>query len=202
MARELTFSLGGREYAAAPAKVDRKKLYGWTETLALDDDGNECRLVSMDETGTVIIPAGGVGLGVLSPEMEWVDRSTLKAVTLDGQDASILPSSYSAPIELQEVVTPEEYLSHSITAFYQILGADPALVAAARDKIYTFPYLYRDGYEGQRAFLMESDGNLYMMLGYLAPFELLGLDEVGIIEDEEADDAEEEESDDIDFGMF
>lgn len=201
MARNLTFALGGREYAATPLKIERKKLYGWTETIALDDDGNECRLVSMDETGTVIIPKGGVGLGIVSPELEWVDRGSLKVVSLDGGEAQLIKSSYDTTIALSQTATPEEFLDCAITAFYQIPDADPELIAAAREKLFTFDYIYRDGYETQRAFLVENEGALFMMLGYKAELEMLSLDEAGVIE-EEPEEAEEEESDEIDFSMF
>lgn len=30
MARELTFKLAGSDYNAAPVKLERKKIYGWT----------------------------------------------------------------------------------------------------------------------------------------------------------------------------
>lgn len=34
MARELQFKLGDSVYSFSPDKVDRKKIYGWTETVA------------------------------------------------------------------------------------------------------------------------------------------------------------------------
>ena len=56
MAKNLSFTLDGAEYFAAPVKIERKKLYGWSEVIALDDEGNECSLVTVDETGSFIIP--------------------------------------------------------------------------------------------------------------------------------------------------
>lgn len=41
MARELIFKLGGSDYGAAPVKLERKKIYGWTDTVATDKDGKE-----------------------------------------------------------------------------------------------------------------------------------------------------------------
>ena len=57
MAKQLSFSIGGKEFSAEPNKVDRKKLYGWSEVFASDDDGNECVLVAADSAG-IIIPKG------------------------------------------------------------------------------------------------------------------------------------------------
>ncbi|GHT60006.1 hypothetical protein FACS1894109_16980 [Spirochaetia bacterium] len=58
MAKCLNFSLGGVVHSATPVKVDRKKLYGWSETKAFDEEGHECMLASTDESGSVIIPKG------------------------------------------------------------------------------------------------------------------------------------------------
>jgi len=201
MARSLIFSINGSEYAGAPSRLDRKKLYGWSETLALDDNGNECKLVSMDETGTLIIPKGGLGLGILTPDKQWVDRSHLKAVTLDGDDAVRAPSTYDAPVALAETATAEKLLDHSITGIYQILDADPTLLGAVGEQIFTFEYHYQSGYAGYQAFLLASEGILFMLLGYSSNFEMLGLDEIGSIE-EDLDEEEDEDSDEIDFSMM
>ena len=34
MAKELLFKLVGSEYSAAPVKLERKKIYGWTSLVA------------------------------------------------------------------------------------------------------------------------------------------------------------------------
>ena len=45
MAKELMFKLGGADYGAAPVKLERKKIYGWTDTVATDKDGNVCAIL-------------------------------------------------------------------------------------------------------------------------------------------------------------
>ena len=42
MAKELTFKLADKEYGAAPVKLERKKIYGWTDTVATDRSGEVC----------------------------------------------------------------------------------------------------------------------------------------------------------------
>ena len=200
MARALTFTLGGTAYAAAPAKIDRRKLYGWTQTIALDDDGFECALASMDGSGTFIIPPGGSGLGVLTPDRSWVDRSTLKAVTLDGADAPLLPSSFDAPVELAAPASAEQLLDCNITAAYQLDDGEE-LAAALGDQIYAFDYVYRAGYTSNRAFVLAAGGEAFLLVGYPNSFEFVGLEQADSIdESEDADD--DTDSDDIDFSMF
>ena len=203
MAKEMKFAIGGKEFAAEPVKIDRKKLYGWSEVHAFDDDGNECVLVSTDSSGTIIIPKGGVGLGVLSASGKWVERRSLKTVNTDGSDAEIAPSSYNVVNALTRKATEEELLDCSITAFYHMQATDE-LISAIGSDIYRFDYCYRDSYETSPAFLLTSelDGKkeLFLMVGKENEFDFIGLAELAVADDEDA--AEEEESDDIDFGMF
>ena len=86
MARELSFVLEGSEYALEPVRLDRKKLYGWKDTVALGPEGEECSLANLDETGTRIIPKGGLGPGLVDSDGRWVDRSSLVAVGPDGKE--------------------------------------------------------------------------------------------------------------------
>jgi hypothetical protein len=199
MARALSFCLDNVEYSGSPVKVDRKKLYGWSEIVALDDSGRECQVVSVDQTGTLIIPKGGVGLGILTPDAQWVDRSELQAVTMDGEPAVSRPSSYDAPVQLGEKASVEELLDLGITGIYQLEDVDPGLPAALGDDIYGFDYFYRAGYSGSRAYLMAADGVVFMFVGYANEFEMLGLEQATLVEPE---DAEAEESDDLDFSFM
>jgi hypothetical protein len=205
MARELTFIVNGREHTSSPTKIDRKKLYGWTENIALDDEGNECQLVSMDESGTLIIPKGGIALGVVSGDGFWVQRSELQAVYEDGRPAELMPSSYSVPIELSKKVSVEEFLDYSIQSFYQMDGASDELINFIGNNIYSFTYCYRDSYEGKTAFLLTAvdenkNKNLFMMIGVLNEFEMIGLAQTSVIEEEP--ETEEEEDTEMDFSMF
>ncbi|MDR2471115.1 MAG: hypothetical protein LBD09_03270 [Treponema sp.] len=199
MARTITFAVKGAEYAASPVKLDRSKLYGWTELKALDDDGRECRMVSMDETGSLIIPRGSLGLGILAPGGEWVDRSSLKPVRTDGGEAEPVKSSYGAPVELTQTVDAAAFLDHNISAVYQ-LEAPPELIRAVGDAIYAFTYSYRDSYRGDAAFVLASGETLFMLVGYKSEYEMLGLAQASSIDEAEAED-EEEETDELDFSM-
>jgi hypothetical protein len=200
MARTLTFILGGASFATTPAVVDRKKLYGWTETLALDDAGNPCSLATIDETGTFIVPKSGSGLGTLDQAGCWIERSQLKGIHVaDGSEAAKVASSFAAPVELGLKVDENEVLDHAITAIYQLDGADGLREAIGTD-IYRFSYSYNGGWYGTNAFVLVSGENVFMLLGYRTEWDYVGLDQVGaIVEDAEAED---EDSGEIDFSMM
>lgn len=205
MAREITFLVEGKEYTTLTTKVDRKKLYGWTENIALDDEGNECKLVSMDESGTLLIPGGGIALGIVSDDGFWVSQSELKAVYEDGTPAELIPSSYSAPVELSKKVSAEEFLDYTIKSFYHLEEASDELTDFIGNDIYSFIYCYGNSYEGKTAFLLTSgeEGkkkNLFMMIGVLNKFEMLDVAQTTVIEEEQ--ESEEEEDNEIDFSMF
>jgi hypothetical protein len=199
MSKTLSFTLDGKSFCLTPEKLDRKKIYGWQEKLVFGDDGKECTLAYTDDTGTLVMPKGGVGLGIVSPEGGWVERSSLKARTLDGGDAALIPSSYDVSNELSKKVSDEEFLDYTITAAYH-LGGDKSFCATLGDNIYTFEYTYRDGYETTTAFVLQSNGGAFLLLGYDTGIEMLDLNQTAEIdgEDEDAD----EDEDGIDFAMM
>ncbi|GHU69278.1 hypothetical protein FACS189450_01850 [Spirochaetia bacterium] len=200
MGKGLSFCVDSKDFYAEPKKIDRKKLYGWQEKVAYDESGGVCSLGYTDESGTLILPRGGVGLGILSPEGEWVERSNLKAVRLDGSLAERIPSSYSGKIILDKRISPEEFLNHSISAAY-FLGEDNGFFSAVGSAIFSFPYIYRDGYETTAAFVLQSGGNLFMLLGTDNNFEMLTLNQVVDL-DEEGEDETDEDEDELDFSMI
>ncbi|GMO51948.1 MAG: hypothetical protein Ta2G_09720 [Termitinemataceae bacterium] len=199
MAKGLTFNLGGATYNASVTKIDRKKLYGWQETKAFDEEGSECALMSMDEGGTIILPKGGVGMGVLSLDGNWVERSNLKTVSLDGMELPLYKSSYDITIPLDKIVTEPEYLNHTITAAY-FLNTDTRFAKTIGNNIFTFLYNYRDGYEQSTAFILQTGGSVFMLVGYYAPVEMLSLFENAEIDEEEGE--EEDFDGEIDFSMM
>ena len=204
MARTITFALDGHEFSVEPMKIDRRKVYGFSEIHAFDDEGNECQLVSTDATGTIIIPKGGITLGVTSPDGMWVERSELKVVGPDGDEVEITKSSYSGVNELTRKVSDEEFLDCSITAMYHLADASPDLVKALGEDIYAFDYCYLDSYETSPGFVMaaevDSAMEVFMFVGKLNEFTYVGFQELAIADDDV--DSESEESDEIDFSMF
>ena len=201
MARELTFKIKKKEYTATPLKVDRRKLYGWTQIIALDDNGDPCNLVTTDEAGQFIIEKGGTGLGILTPTGEWADRSQLKYVNEDGTKAELIKSSYNVVNPLKEKVSLEEFLDYSITDFYELTELDETFKKEIGEDIYRFTYSYLDNFEGTPAFIMNSFGSVFMFIGVLNKFEMLCFGDCGDMDDNE-DYNFELETDDLDFSMF
>ena len=202
MAKNLTFTIGAKNYEAAPVKIERKKLYGWIEIKAIDDKGDECTAVSIDEGGELIIPKGGTGLGNLDAKGRWVDRGSLKTVFAQtGKPAVLVPSSYDGPIALDNAVSPEEFLDYEVTGFYQLQDAPADFIKALKDKIFSFVYNLRADYEGSPAFVFAQDGVAYMFTGNKTDFTYLSLEQAGALEEDSGEEPEEE-NDEIDFSFM
>jgi hypothetical protein len=198
MARELIFQLNETQFPFSPTKVDRNKLYGWTEVKAMDSQNAECKSLYMDRSGSIMIPKGGVSYGVLDNAGNWVNKSELLAVNLDGTPAQLIPSSFSAPIVLDKTASVEEFLDHAITSIYVLSGEGNDLINQLSGKIYTFLFNYREDYEGDTAFLIESKGILYVLIGKKLDFEYVGIEQTSLVTEEET----EEVSEEIDFSMM
>jgi hypothetical protein len=60
MAREPKFIFQNIAFSAALNKVDRDKVYGWTEIKYADSNGKPCTFVSMLDDGRTMIGSGGL----------------------------------------------------------------------------------------------------------------------------------------------
>lgn len=201
MAKPLTIVLNGHPFALAPTKIERRKLYGWTELRATDTDGVICRQAGLDSNGVTIIPKGATKIGMLRSDGNWMEKDELQAVYPDGRPAEPVPSSFDTEIILDRKVTVEELFDNVISSVYQLTGDEMAALAEALGSdIYRFPFSYRGGYESANGFLLGNGAMPFIFVGTEAIFDYIGLDGQGVL-DEAADEVEIEE-DDLDFSMF
>lgn len=200
MCRTLNFRIGGRSLDLAPQKVERKKLYGWTELRVTTPDGLLCRQAGLDESGQIIIPKGATKIGLLGEDGEWLERSDLMMVHSDGREVVEVASSFDSPIELSHKSSAEELLNLRVSTVYQLTGeqADELNTLLGCD-IYSFEFSYKGGYESLKAFLLTNGTTPYIIAGDVVQFDFVGLDEQGVIEDIEDAAIEDDE---LDFSMM
>jgi hypothetical protein len=98
-------------------------------------------------------------------------------------------------------VSVDEFLDHTITAFYQLNGAPEKFIKAIGDGIFSFTYNLRADYEGSPAFLLVSEGVPYMFTGCKNDFPMIGLAETGVIEEEDGE-GEDTEDEELDFSFM
>ena len=199
MAKELLFQLAGTNYSAAPVKLERKKIYGWTTIVATDRDGSVCSSAYLSPDDALVIPSGGLKQGIVDSDGRWVEKSGLTAYSENGQE--VLPtfaSSFDAPIELKQKATTEEFLDNDWESMYQLVNAD--LAAAVGDDIYKFDFCYSGGTNHNDGYLMATPAGLFLFAGDKQEFPLVSLAEETTIDDTE--EPVEEEIDELDFSMF
>lgn len=199
MAKEVVFTLGGQECKAGITKVDRDKVYGWTESKYTDASGNICRWATLLDDGKTIIATGGSALKKIDTLGREIDKTTLMAVHLDGQPATLLPSVFDGPVALDTTRTLEDYLSMDVKSVYQLSiteGLGALLDELKKHSVLYFSFNYRADYEADDAFILAQDQNIFIVIGAIRNFEYVSLN-APIIEAVEA-----EESDDLDFNML
>lgn len=197
MAKELKFAIAGTEYGAAPVKLERKKIYGWSDLVATDKSGDVCDAVYLSIDDALLIPSGGYKQGTVDDSGRWVEKSELTACDKDGNPLQQLASSFDAVIELKEKVSAEEFLDNDWEAVYQLVNPD--LAAVVGDDIYIFDFCYRAGVNHNYGYLMNAAGGLFLFAGDKQEFPLLSLVEQTVIDEVEE---VEEEIDELDFSMF
>ncbi len=179
MAKPLVFQLGESEFSFAMNKIDRSKLYGFKEVVALDESDQKCDLATLAGDGCTLIGRGGTGLGWLDADGSWCDKSQLTPIDKDGSEIQPVPSSFSGSIRLFDTVTVEEYLEHNIRLVYSMdaLGeADELISQLNRGTIFRFSYSYRGGLEADTAFLLTNQGGEIMMaVGTPTQVEFIGI---------------------------
>jgi hypothetical protein len=155
----ISFIYEGKQSNCGLGKVDRSKLYGYTKTEVLDEDGKPCSLATLAADGRTVIPSGGLALAYFSPDGSWKDKSDLKAVDVEGQPITPVPSTLKAPLELKDTVTIDEFLTHNIRLTYQMepddAGFDQSLTKALVDgATFSFDFKYRGGLSADTALLL------------------------------------------------
>ena len=205
MAKPLKFEFDGVPIEFEMNKVDRRKLYGWKEVEVLDENGDRCDLNTLADDGKTLIGKGGTGIGYLTADGNWSDKSGLKAVDLEGNEIKPVPSSFSAPIVLQQEISIDEYLNHNVRLIYQLAPStvtDELMAKLNSGTIFKFPYSYRGGLEADAGLmLMNDDDEVFFLVGDETGVAYKGLQQAAPVAPVE--EAEVEESGGLmDFGMI
>lgn len=198
MAKELTFHLGGNAFAAAPVKLERKKLYGWSSLVATDRDGRICTAAYISPEDSLMIPSGAAKLATVDESGIIVKKSDLVAFDEEGKAMENYPSSFEAPVELTETATEEQFLDHEWSSVYQIQNLE--LADAVGTNIFTFPFSYSGGTTLQDGFLMNCPAGLFLFAGMAVEFAPVSLAEEAVID--ECEEEAVEDIDELDFSMI
>lgn len=198
MAKELSFILGGATFSAAPVKLERKKVYGWSTLVATDREGNPCTAAYLSPEDALMIPAGAAKMATVDESGHIVRKTDLTSFGADGNVLETVPSSFDGSIGLDRKVSEEEFLDHEWASVYQLQC--PELAAAVGKEIYAFPFSYSGGTTLHDGFLLNCPTGLFLFAGTKVEFPLVSLGEEAVIDDLEEETVED--LDDLDFSMI
>jgi len=201
MARKAEFSINGLSIVAELKKVDRKKIYGWSTIEVYDENKSKCKIAGLTE-GRYILPSGSTSLVTLNSKGELISKNELVGLDAQGNIVDKVPSVYDGTVMLREA-TVDEYLSLSVKSVYQLKIEDKKeelLKELNAGKIFYFIFNYREDYEGDDAFLISNENEVFAITGMLSNPEFIGIqdnEQELVLEDEETT-----EENDFDFAMF
>ena len=200
MARQAEFIINGNSVMAELKKVDRKKIYGWSTIEVFDENGSKCKLASISD-GVHVLPSGSSSLLKFNDKGETVSSSDLVGFNQKGEKVEKVPSIYDGKVELKEA-TIDDYLSLAVKTVYQLnMEDDTTMLSELKDgKVFSFVFNYRADYEGDDAFLISNGETAFAVIGKVADWEFVGMNdnEKELVVNEE----ESSEEDELDFAMF
>jgi len=205
MAKPITFNTGEKSFQAAINKVDRDKVYGYIEESISDANGEICLTGNLLDDGSTIILSGATALKTVDFNNNEVDKKSLKAVYMDGKDATLIPSSYDGEVKLELAIADDLY-NLEVTAVYQLdfenlsVAKNDVLTYFEGEKYYRFVFNYRADYEGADAIMLATESDVFVLIGRMLSFEYLENKNKPVVIEEEVTTGNEE--DNIDFGML
>lgn len=206
MARSLTFAHNNQKFTCEINKVDRSKLYGTVSTETLDKDQQRCDLATLAYDGRTVISMGGTALGYMNPQGEWLSRSELTAVTVEGEPIEEVESSFKVDLQLDKEVSIEEFLDHSVRLIYSLNPVEGEIGEFRKSvddgKIYRFEFSYRGGTSVDPAFVLSNDHGLWLLITDSNRIEYASLTNAAVCAKIEEPEEEEEDSEELDFGML
>ncbi|MEM7456747.1 MAG: hypothetical protein AAF456_20555 [Planctomycetota bacterium] len=196
MGKKIQFEFDGSRIEFEMNKIDRSKLYGSKSVEVLDDRDRNCEMATLAEDGKTLIGIGGTGIGYLTADGNWSDKSDLTAVDMEGNPITPVPSSFAAPILLEQEATMEDYLDHNMRLFYKLdhhdVIPDELSKRLSDGAIFLFDYSYRGGLQADTGFLLKNDDNeIFFLVGDKTGVDFIGLQQTASVGDEESPDASE-----------
>lgn len=207
MPRSLTFAHKEHKFTCEINKVDRSKLYGTVSTETLDKDQQRCELATLAYDGRTVISMGGTALGYMNPQGEWLSRSELTAVTVEGEPIEEVESSFKIDLQLDKEASVEEFLDHSVRLIYALDPLEGEMDEFRKSvdsgKIYRFDFSYRGGTSVDPAFVLSNDQGLWLLIADSNRIEYASLANAAVCARiEEPEEEDEEDSGELDFGML
>ena len=120
MAKEAIFKFQDNVVKTSLTKVDRNKVYGWSEEIYTDKSGNICTWATLLNDGVTLISTGGSALKTFNNIGKEISKSDLVAVLDDGTSATLINSVFDVETILSNEKTIEDLMSMEVKSVYQL----------------------------------------------------------------------------------
>lgn len=200
VAKTINVNLEGETAVFAFKPIDRSDLYGKRRRIAFDSEGNECSRASLLTDGSVLLRSGMTAQGYFISDGTWVPQSDLGAVSSEGVELTLKPSTVGVVVDLIEV-TVEQALSVSVYNTYLLEPEElPLKIKTALDQghIFSFPFNVREDYSTEVGLLVGNESGYFALIGDWISYEFCSLENFASVIDESSDSS----TDDLDFEMF
>jgi hypothetical protein len=199
MPKEAVLNFQGNLVKTNFTKVDRNKVYGWSEEIYTDKSGNVCNWATLLNDGVTLVSSGGTALKTFNNFGKEVSKSELVAVFNDGELANLISSVFDAETTLSNEKTIEDLMNLEVKSVYQLEvleNKDLLKTWLSQFKVLYLPFNYRTDYESDDAFLLNQGELFFIITGTIKEFQYASLQATIELE------SDAEESDEIDFNMF
>jgi len=193
MAAYLDVTYQGQPSRLALTPIDRKRLHGFTNRIALDADGNECATAHLTRDGRFLLMRGSTADLYTNEGGDSVPRADLIAVDGEGHALKTLGPTTGRLQEVEGPITPGEVLDHVALKAYALTPEvfSPGLQSAlARGAIFKVPYRPRKTTQQTSAFVFANDAGIFLVQAQPCGFEFVGPGQVPVGTDGWADDDE------------
>jgi hypothetical protein len=199
MPKEAVLNFQGNLVKTNFTKVDRNKVYGWSEEIYTDKSGNVCNWATLLNDGVTLVSSGGTALKTFNNFGKEVSKSELVAVFNDGELANLISSVFDAESILSNEKTIEDLMNLEVKSVYQLEvleNKDLLKTWLSEFKVLYLPFNYRTDYESDDAFILNQGELFFILTGTIKEFQYASLQATPELE------SDAEESDEIDFNMF
>ena len=175
-------------------------MYGSKKTVVVDKDDNPCDRGIIPIDGDVIIPKGGTSTLYINDNFQMFSRKDLEMYNLEGEKIDNIPGTLNVD-QKASIVDQERLLDHSVTSLYSLEPSEiDAETQKALDdgKILETNFNYYAGYNLSTLFIMKTSESIFGLVGEPTNFEYCTHDAGEIL----VEDDEDEDFDDMDFGML
>ena len=184
------FNINGTTQASDLVKITRDAIYGYSKVRYTNQQNDTLTRVGIASNGKDFINRSDIKFAVIAAD-DFTMAPTTVVNRLDGQAATQIPSSFAEAAQFK-TATYDELAELEVTAIYHL----PTIQLPAKTN-YIGSFNYRAGYERKPAAIVVKPEGAFLLIGIQKKASFVGMEH-----DSQLITAEEETTEDSDFGSL